>query len=89
MATLPQTFAIAFDLTDEHISDLLFALWSFSKGDTWHDEQSSLMRPIRQAVLEQSGIVITTLTDLSEKKYRLVQTGRNDHDQWVLRFERP
>ncbi len=89
MATLPQSFAIAFDLTDEHISDLLFALWSFSKGDTWHDEQSSLMRPIREAVLEQTGIAITTLTDLSTKEYQLVQTDRNDQQQWVLRFERP
>jgi hypothetical protein len=89
MATLPQSFAIAFDLTDEHISDLLFALWSFSKGDTWHDEQSSLMRPIREAVQEQTGIAITTLTDLSAKEYQLVQTDRNDQHQWVLRFERP
>ena len=89
MATLPQTFAIAFELSDEHISDLLFALWSFSKGDAWRDEQSSLMRPIRQAVLEQSGIAITTLTDLSEKEYELIQTERNDRNQWILRFERP
>ena len=89
MATLPQTFTIAFDLTDEHVSDLLFALWSFAKGDTWHDEQSSLMRPIRQAVFEQVGIEITTLTDLHKQEYQLVQTDRNDQHQWVLRFERP
>jgi len=88
MATLPQAFAIAFDLTDEHISDLLFALWSFAKGDTWREEQSSLMRPIRQAVQAQIGLDITTLTDLYAKEYQLVQTDRNDQNQWVLRFER-
>jgi len=88
MATLPNAFVIAFDLTDEHISDLFFALWSFAKGDIWHDEQSSLMRPIRQAVLAQIGIDITTLTDLYEQGYQLVQTDRNDQNQWVLRFER-
>jgi hypothetical protein len=88
MATLPHTFTIAFDLTDEHISDLFFALWSFAKGDRWRDEQSSLMRPIRQAVQAQLGIDITTLTDLSAHGYQLVQTDRNAENQWVLRFER-
>ena len=89
MATLPRAFAITFDLTDEHISDLFFALWSFAKGDRWRDEQSSLMRPIRQAVQAQIGLDITTLTDLYAKEYQLVQTDRNDQNQWVLRFERP
>jgi hypothetical protein len=89
MAALPPPFTIAFDLTDEHISDLFFALWSFAKGDRWRDEQSSLMRPIRQAVRAQIGIDITTLTDLYEKEYQLIQTDRNDQNQWVLRFERP
>jgi hypothetical protein len=89
MATLPPAFTIAFDLTDEHISDLFFALWSFAKGDRWRDEQSSLMRPIRHAVQTQIGIDIATLTDLYEKEYRLIQTDRNDQNQWVLRFERP
>jgi hypothetical protein len=89
MATLPQAFTIAFDLTDEHISDLFFALWSFAKGHAWRDAQSSLMRPIRQAVQAQAGIDITTLADLSAQEYQLVQTDRNEQNQWVLRFERP
>ena len=47
------------------------------------------MRPIRQAVQGQIGLDITTLADLYAKEYQLVQTDRNDHNQWVLRFERP